>query len=537
MLVRLGLKTTVDWASLGFEIVGEAEDGETGLQMAKELRPDLVMTDISMPRMDGLELIKALKKELPAAKVLVLSCHKDYEYVREAMQHYGALDYLLKIKLKPDELRDVMLRARETIEKEKKKTGEYLDLQWQMNSNAYDLKGKLFNDLLEVGSPIPVDILDKLKLMKIRLEDALCIPVCFLLDHYQELHEAKNRRSGVRLLNFSLLNICAEVIENSGCKGEFFHRRDSEFGMILAFTGPDRTEAGAKVLHLCRQLQSNYKMFLNVSVSFGIGKAFEGIKEFSRAYQTASDAAGERFYRGWGGICKASEIIAYSGKLYFDAERERALRLALEERKKKETRQLIHEMLVCIEREKASSPFKVMEELREILNIFSSHIRNYSSNLKELKDSNGRDPYNSLSHCETLEEVVFWFDEFVERYFGFLDSLRISKYSREVNRALEYIAVNYTEDIGLQEMAALLHLNESYFSFAFKKETGQNFTDYLNGIRIEKAKEYLRRPDISVSDVWEKVGYSSLSYFSRVFKQVTAMGPLEYKKAMKDFKR
>lgn len=532
MLVRLGLKSTVDWNSLGFEIVGEAEDGEIALQMARELRPDLVMTDISMPRMDGLELIKALKKELPSAKVMVLSCHKDYEYVREAMQNYGALDYLLKIKLKPDELREVMLRAKETIEKEKKKTGEYLDLQWQMNSNAYDLKGKLFNDLLEIGCPIPVDVLDKIKLMKVNLEGCLCIPVCILLDNYYELYNTKNRQSGMRLLQFSILNICAEVIEGNGCKGEFFHRRDGEFGIVLLFNGLDENEAELKASNICKQLQSNYKMFLNVSVSFGIGKVFEVIEGFCQAYQTAWDAVCERFYRGRGGIYKSNESVFYSNKLFFDSGKERALRMVLEERKKTEAWKIINEILNSTEREKINPYYKVMEELKEILNIFSSYIRNYSSNFKELRDENGRDPYESLTCCETLQDVGDWFDEFIERYFNFLNSLSSSKYSREVNRALEYITAHYKEDIGLQNMADYLHLNESYFSFVFKKETGQNFTDYLNLLRIEKAKELLRISEMTVSDVWCKVGYSSLSYFSRVFKQYTLIGPGEYKRSI-----
>lgn len=531
MLVRLGLKTTVDWNSLGFEIVGEAEDGEMALNMAKELRPDLVITDISMPRMDGLELIKALKKELPAAKVLVLSCHKDYEYVREAMQNYGALDYLLKIKLKPEELKEVMLRAKETIETEKRNAGEYLDLRWQVNSNAYDLKGKPLNDLLNAGSSISADILDRLKLMKINMEDSLCIPICFLLDDYRKVCLYQNRINETRLLNFSVLNICSEVIEGSGAAGEVFHRKDSEFGIILMFPKADRVKAESKALYIVRQLLSNYKMFLNVSASFGIGLEFEGAPGFKRAYEAALNAACERFYRGKGGIYKASESIEYSGKFYFNADRERTLRMILEERNENGTWQALNEMLLGMMNERAAAPLPVMEELMEVLNIFSSNIRKYGSNLKEIKDANGYEPYDSMAGCETMQEVSSWFAEFVKRYFAFLDSLNAAKYSNEVNRALEYIEGHFSEDIGLREMAGFLHLNESYFSYIFKKETGINFTDYLNDIRIEKAKEYLRMPGMAVSEVWEKAGYSSMSYFSRVFKQITAMGPAEYKKS------
>lgn len=119
VFVRLGLKSTIDWNSIGYEIAGEAEDGRKALELARDTNADVVLTDIFMPKMNGLELIKALRSEMPDTKVVVLSCNKDYEYVREAMQNWGALDYLFKLSIQPDELIAVMKNVKEIIEKEK----------------------------------------------------------------------------------------------------------------------------------------------------------------------------------------------------------------------------------------------------------------------------------------------------------------------------------------------------------------------------------------------------------------------------------
>lgn len=530
MLVRIGIKTTIDWNSLGYEIVGEAEDGEAALEIARRTKPDVVLTDISMPVMNGLELIKALKKELPATKTLVLSCHKDFDYVREAMQNYGAMDYLLKIKMKPEELKEVMLKVREVIEKEQKKADEYITLQWQVNSNAYHIRNKLFNDILDCSGSVPQDLINRLEMMKLNFEGDRFVAISMLLDHCHEVCFHKQNAEGMRLLIFSIINICDELITNSEFSGTVFHRSGGEFGIILCSNGENQNGMISKVKGFCSQLLSTVKMYLNISASFGIGEMFGRFPILCSEYHNANKAAGHRFYTGWESINLSNKIPQYINNIYFDFNKDRKLKLLLEEKKAVEIREFLLKILQMLEEEKSVEPEKVMKEFREILNTFSSDIRKNGGSLKDIKDDFGYDAIISLGHNETMSEVKAWFLTFVDRYFEYKDSLNVFGYGSEVSKAMEYMAQNYKNEIGLRDVAEYVHINESYLSFLIKKETGKNFTDHLNFFRIEKAKEFLRSRDANASETWEVVGYSSLSYFSRVFKQITGMNPSEYKK-------
>lgn len=166
VFVRLGLKSTIDWSSIGYEIVGEAEDGQKALEVARETRPDVVLTDIFMPKLSGLELIKALKVEMPGTKIIVLSCTKDYEYVREAMQNWGAVDYLFKLSVQPEELIKVMKNIKTLIESERMTENKPNDVCASNHTMLPDIK-------IPEGSYISkaLDYIDKFYSSQIKLKE------------------------------------------------------------------------------------------------------------------------------------------------------------------------------------------------------------------------------------------------------------------------------------------------------------------------------------------------------------------------------
>ena len=209
----------------------------------------------------------------------------------------------------------------------------------------------------------------------------------------------------------------------------------------------------------------------------------------------------------------------------------------VEDGKITQAKTLIFEIITQIEANGKIAPSKVKRELIEILNTLSSLMKQYGGELEDLNDLGGLDPYRSLEGTDTLIEIQDWFERFLNQYGGALSDLKVRRFGREISKSLEYINQHYADDLTLTEIAGYIGLNETYFSHLFKKTTGVNFTDYVNSLRIDKAKEILRTEDYSIYQVAEKVGYTNISYFSRIFKQWVGVGPFEYKKSSKNSDR
>lgn len=534
VFVRLGIKKTIDWGSIGYEIAGEAEDGQKALEMAREIHPDVVLTDIQMPKMNGLELIKALKIELPNTKTIVLSCHKDFDYVREAMQSWGALDYLLKFSIQPEDLIKVMKNVKESIEQERSRYNETLEAQWKLNANISDLRSKFINELLD--GCIDISVLDAKQLKKMGVKiamEGLYAALCIRFDFYYTVIKEQNPLKSKNLLIFSIFNIVDEIICNKSLNGNILQRNENEFGIIISFPASEAVQPGV-LKDLSLQIVDLLKKYINVSVSIGISNFTDRIDKLGKVYSEAQEISEYRLFNGTGSINTYEDVFQDTSGCFFDSTIEKSLRTFLENRMKADAKNLLCGMFDDIVSDRKLSPMKLKNELTEIMNVFSSVVRQYKGIIRDVTDEKGNDPYTSLAQCETIKETRQWFDIFIEKYILYLERMISRIYSTEVEKAVEYINMSYTEDIRLKDVADYVHISETYLSIIFKKETGQYFTDYLNDLRIKKARELLKSGNINVTEVGEMVGYASTSYFSRVFKQLTGINPLDYKKNFKN---
>lgn len=529
VLVRMGIRTTIDWDAHGFEIVGDAADGQKALEIARQTHPDVVLTDIRMPKMDGLRLIKALKDELPWTKTVVLSCYDDFEYVREALR-LGALDYIPKLSMQQDDLIKIMENVKKIIDEEKAKRYQSMKLQWQVNANLYDLRSKFFNDIIDGSISAVTWLPEGLSVLELRLGNAPYIAVCMRIDDYHSVQK-QNVMGDERLLRFSMINIADEIVGNSGLKADVFHRKDDEFGIVASF---DTNNAPDKVDSLCSELLRTFKLYLDISVSFGVSQAFDHLAKLRENYLCAAEAVNFRWYIGKGSINHCNDIPTYVNKCYYDAECEKELKDALASGRMDDAKAIVMRILNSMATDKNIAPYKALRECADVIHTFASIAKQYGGNLDEIKDENQNVLYDTMGYCDTLEDLKKWFGDFVTHYAEYLNRLKIQRYGREVSKALDYINQHYMGDIRLADIANYVGMNEAYFSSLFKKETGSNLTDYINAVRIEKAKAYLRVSDISIYEVADKVGYANVSYFSKVFKQLAGMSPAEYKKVSKN---
>lgn len=526
VFVRKGIQNTINWKEEGYEVVGEAGDGEKALEIARATRPDVVLTDIQMPKMNGLELIKALKSEFPNIKVIVLSCHNEFEYVREAMQMYGAMDYLLKLSMQPEDLIKLMQKVKDVIDSEKSENVRDMKSTWHINANRYHLLEKTFNELLETGTALGLDNESLFRFKSNR--DSFAI-VCINLDSSYSNLTRNNIYENFNLLKFSILNIVEEILCNYNFSGDVFYSKEVEFGVCISY---DQTDQGTdeRLLSFCSEVVFVLENVLDLTASCGIGSIVSSLADLPGAYNEAKKASALRIYDGKGSVHTVKDIFEGKNTGCYDYMKEQILRENIENGDFSESKKIIMLIADQILDEHNLLPSKVKHEFNEILNTFSNIVRQYEGNLSEISCEWGEEPYTALDNCISIREMKEWFGIFVDSFALYMGKIKSKRFSQEIRRAIDYINTNYFRDIKLGEIGKCVHLSEAYLSVLFKKETGEYFTDYVNCVRIEKAKSLLKTKDVNVTDIGEMVGYASLSYFSRMFKNIVGMSPAQYRR-------
>lgn len=343
-MIREGLTRTIPWNDMGVEVVGTAGNGQMALEIIREKKPHIVLTDIRMPKMDGLQLLQRVREENSKIKVVMLSGYDDFSYAQQAIK-YGASDYLLK-PINAEDLQKLIKKLVKTFEEEIFEDLSYIKIKKDIEA--------------ELGQYITA----------IRL--------------------------GNRDTAFSLLNKLSDKLTN--------------------------------------QLLAN-----------------------------------DQFY-----------------KLYME---------------------IINSVLQTLDED----GFKLTEELRE----------EYLKSFIEL--------FNSADG----EELVKWLYRFTDKVAGYVENNKGDSYSFVIKKALEYIEQHYKEELSAQKVAEAVYLSPNYFSHIFKKIRKESFTDYLNKIRVEKAKMLLTTNLYKVYEVSDMVGYSDYKYFSSVFKKLVGVSPTQYSELSK----
>lgn len=520
ILVRTGLRSTIKWGEIGFEIVGEADNGEKALEFCRRYKPDIVITDIRMPKMDGITLMKNVKQELPDTKFIVLSCYNEIDIVREAMQFYGALDYIPKLSMLPDDLINTMKNVKKIIEGERYKENEVLELKHR-TSDALSDENLVFNDLIDKKVFLNEDFKNRVKKLELNIDmNKKYLILIGQIDHLNNLVKNTNQ------IKFSLLKMIKEKLKEHELSGSSFYRTDNEIGIIINI---DNINFKKVIDGLCQDIINKSRLERSITLSFGISEIHDGFSEFNKAYNKAITALAFKLYSGQGSINYYTDYEKLNCNNYFGNFEEKNFREYVENCEETKAFTIVEELIEKIKLDGMVSPEKVYDQLQEIIYTLSSVIKQYNGNIHDLKNEEGKEICKEIKQCKTMDELQDWFRDFLSYCFEYYGNLKKQKFGIDISRVLEFINLHYSEDIKLSNIANYVALNETYLSHLFKKATSYNFTEYLNIVRINKAKEYFKDKNLNVYMVAEKVGYSNESYFSKVFKQITGLTPKEYK--------
>jgi len=510
IITREGIRDNVDWRASGFEFCGEATDGEMALPLLRTAQPDVLITDIKMPFMDGLQLSKIIRERMPWIKIIILSGHDEFEYAQKAIG-LGVNDYLLK-PVTVQKLQTTLQKLALQLDKERKEQAEIKRLQEQMEDHRNLLRERLLFKIA-VGAVSPADAVEQGQMLGLDLiaRQYLVILLKLELEDRTEQYDHDDYQQ----LQYTLMELAEQ-------NPDIFVLKRDWGDMILIMKGNTREyleEERDLLLEEMRQTVASTRY----QISIGVGPLKERIADIHQSFVEAllqiqsplgnaeplSPQSVERRELLKLDKAKVENYLRHGGKDEFDQFFDAYLRplgdTALRSRLIKNyifvdvilaTARLIHELGGEIE--------KVVPELSSI--------------------------ETTLAGVKTVEELREQAYKIISIGLAYRDSQPNGQHTYVIRQAKEYIEQHYAEpNLSLHEVAAQANLSASHFSAVFSQETSQTFKEYLTEVRIGKAKELLRMTALRSAEIAYQVGYNDPHYFSSVFKKNTSLSPLEFR--------
>ena len=520
--VRKGIIRKIDWEALGFQVVGDAENGQDALEKIEQLEPDVVMTDIRMPYMDGLTLTSWIRQKYPSVKVLIFSGFDDFEYAQQAIK-LNVTEYILK-PVNVEELTRILNRVRENLDQEIEQRRDVDRLRESYLSSLPILRELFLNDMVRGNMPAE-NIRQKLEEYKIDIlgaEKWLTAVINVENEASEEsgltLHQEKE------LIPISVKSLLEDNLKDY-CRFTAFN---SAVGVTL-IAAVDREREQTSLIDLLGDVCKEIRRILQVTVTIGIGYFSRELKQLPAAYQSAVDALGYREIVGTGKTIYINDMEPVSrGKLQLETRDEADLIAVV----KFGTREKI---------EAAAKNFAARMEGARVhmrqLQVYQMSIINCLIRLMQQQDLElgamfGTDEmYGKVIYGNMKpEEFASVITEVGCRMNEAMNRERDKTAKKVILEAKQYILDHYQDpELSVDVMCRQLHMSPAYFSTVFKRETGQTYIAYLTEVRLDKAVELLNTTDDKTYVIAQKVGYQEQNYFSYVFKKRFGISPTKFR--------
>ena len=506
----------MNWEEMGFDTPRYAHNGLEALELSEELRPDIVMTDIKMPYMDGMELSRNLKHLYPNIRIIFFSGFDEFEYAKEAIR-LEAEEYILK-PIDADELRSVFGRVHDALDRDIDEKLNVAKLENYYMDSLPLLQEDFFSSLVE-GRVDDARIPKYLDDYRIDLDAPFYIASIVHIST-SSIPEGMNRV----LLSVSVRKLLEEKVDGKwGCR--FF----SYVGNTVIISQLSEKREAQEFTDDCDRLCRLAESICKAKVTIGVGYLVENLSDLDYSYEGARDAVS---YRVLYGHTKAINISEISPTHSDDASSETDETLSDVFKKIKmsdlETVEASAKYYIDSNVEKQSTiqsyRFFVMELVSEIYKF----IRNNQLDVEDVFDMNS-DVYTTVQQMEQ-KELSDWFGSICSKMHSLMEVKRSDNTRSFVSKAKDYVADHYADqELSIDFICNYLGVSSAYFSTVFKKETGKTFVGYLTDYRMEKAEAMLLETDEKTYVIAQQVGYSDPNYFSYVFKKQFGVSPSKYK--------
>lgn len=511
LLIRQSIRNVIENMPGPFVFCGEASDGEMALSMMQDLMPDIVLTDIRMPFLDGFELIRHAKAMMPWLKIIIISGYGDFESAQKAIS-LGVDQYLLK-PIRPAELTKVIEDMARQIEDSK--TQSTLPRGYDQDEVHYALRQHFMQQLL-YGGLDTATLLERARALQLDVVRPYYQPVLFSFGS----EDADHHLSRIAVRN---------LLEQQGLPLYYFG--DANQLTVLCY-GQDTESLSSQVYQFINILRHEMKEMCP-AITTVVGNVVQRLSTVSQAYKTAADLLKKVYGVSVGQVVDVNDTAQITAEMIelgdpFGEEFQQKLIFATA----KDVPALVDEVLDSPEGNQFSSMLIRYYALIDILKMTVQQIakatpgvdaKDIATKLSGQHDifaASGRKDSFRDTAVELLQQAVSMKQE----------NLTSIRYSHVISRAEKYVAENFCDpNISLISVAKYVGLSSAHFSTVFSQTLGRSFINYLTAMRIERAKELLTTTSMKLSTIAMEIGYNEPNYFSHVFRKLEGITPKEYR--------
>lgn len=506
-LIRQGLKKTIMQNEGNICLIEEAENGLAALEKIKTSKYDVVITDIRMPVMDGLEMIESIRKADTDISFIIISGYDDFTYAKKAIK-YNVEDYILKPIDENEfiELLNKIFEKRSSRFRNLDEKNDYIRISNILKSLIYDNTDKSkFAGMID--------------LITERLDHGyFYIAVTYLYDMLKDLSDSFDLRRIIHFFNMHLNN-------EAGQKSFIFENKPGELVCIINPDTPETSLITEKLESICRDIRQD----AGFCMSIGLSTCFGSIYEIKRGYNEASSALLIKLYKNDKTVYSAGEFNDFSSVKKINTEtykKEFIEHLSIGNREN--AIELVNS-LFCEFSEYCIYPVEVLKTLNSLLTTIQQELARVDELTTGMVDEYIR-RLEILGSCCSMQELKDFMIKVVMEIFNIMVSRKDDECRKIIELSKNRIRNNCFSDLTLKTVAESIQMSPAYFSYLFKKETGLNFVDYVTEVKMEKAKELLsRNPELKIYEIADRLGYKDVKYFNRVFKKINSLTPGEYR--------
>ncbi len=523
IVIREGIKNKIHWEAEGFIIVGDESDGELAYPMIISQQPDILITDIKMPFMDGLELSKLLKKEMPQLKIIIISGYSDFGYAQQAID-IGVSEYLLK-PITSDKLVTAVKNAVAAIEKERKDKLILEQYQLLVYQKQQKKRADFFNALVS-GKMSLSQIIEQEKELGIDMVARVFCVLLFQFKGQEDMYEYSNDIVQCETRMTQALSRFTDI--------KVFERGMDGWAFILM--GENELQISELTQELCNILIGICED--KAHYFGGVGRVVQRIRDLQQSYLDANRAFSLRYFES------RDQFLFYNDVCNIKAQMGNRINVS-ELNLEKLDRNLLEDFL------KRGTIHDVDEFVDSYFDGFGSNAMSstlfrhyiimdgYSAIMKFLKtlkypkekiDNSLKSMNSVIDKLSTFEDCCLLYKSILKEAIDLRNKNSQKRYAGLIEQAKEYMHIKFSmSDLSLDQVAATVNLSPNYFSSLFNQETGMTFIEYLTDIRMEKAKDYLRCSSKKITEIGFLVGYLDSHYFSYIFKKTQNCTPSEYR--------
>lgn len=537
VVVRETIKRMIPWEELGFELVGEAADGEMALPLLIRQQPDLLITDIKMPFMDGLTLARLAKKEIPGLKVVILSGYDDFNYAKQAIG-IGVEDYLLK-PITKNALIERLSEIRSRYEHEKTQKEYYEKFQREMQAYEKNSSRDFFETLVG-GSMDMMEVYKRAEKLGLDIVAEAYNVLIFTMNCDEDFSGQRDEYSSWEAESLELL----ENFFAGHSSAMLFRSNIFSYGVLLKGqreTIEENTRACVDEIRKILSRQDGRREWF-----LAVGQSVERLSQIQKSYHTASRAFSQRYLYDEnilyydemetmehpGGQAE-TEDNAYLQKVDVNALNPAILQKFLSNGLQEETENFVKDYFYAIGQEPMES---LVFRNYVILNVrFSviSFIKGLGCDTNEMESADTEEVLAESG--KNMESAIAYAKKMISQAIEIRDQNSGNKNRSILKTAVDFIDSHYMdEEISLNTVANVANVSSNHFSALFSQNMGQTFIEYLTTLRMNKAKELLRCTGMRSSEIAGEIGYKDAHYFSYLFKKTQGMTPSDYRKAREE---